>query len=591
MHVSAVDVAASSPFSQAQAVKGQASQPLGGCAAPSSKPDAAGAEQADSKAASPPDGSEEELAPGLLPKLPWRENPLITKGPFILIQELCERLAYNGIATNIVTYLKDELQMSSSQSATLTQIWSGTCYLTPLLGAFIADTWLGRFRVILSFSCIYMLGLVGLLLSAALPGLKPQQGEGATSASQGVFWAGMYLVALGEGGIKPCVMPFGADQFDETDPRQAKRVPQFFSVSYAAINTGTLITLLFVVNIQTSVSWAAGFAVILGAFVIATTVFVTGSIVAGYRCVVGLRHMLCQTQCIEQYAAQVPADGRELHEVEGAMSVVPGQLKLPRTASFKFLEKAAVRTKPAGTKQRLVTLTEGQGMDTSLGSLNLAPATLKIVPWCAKRGRPITTLRRIGAGYIAAMLGMVAAAVVEIVRLDVVARHGLQGTDPTADGSPEVPMSVWWQAIQAPDAMRSFCSALQVVCMGLGSYVAAALVAILQARGAAGVGRCPTCERDSASQSEGSMHQSPAISTSGGGPGWIASNVNEAHLDFFFWTLLVLMFLNFLIFLRVSSCFRYRVLPHATVGVEALALTPDYKSGVGLTIAMSATIV
>jgi len=38
--------------------------------------------------------------------------------------------------------------------------------------------------------CSYMLGLVGLLLSAALPGLKPQQGEGATSASQGVFWAG-----------------------------------------------------------------------------------------------------------------------------------------------------------------------------------------------------------------------------------------------------------------------------------------------------------------------------------------------------------------------------------------------------------------
>jgi hypothetical protein len=142
-------------------------------------------------------------------------------------------------------------------------------------------------------------------------------------------------------------------------------------------------------------------------------------------------------------------------------------------------------------------------------------------------------------------------------------------------------MSVWWQTIQyvcigvsellavagslelfysqAPDAMRSFCSALQVVCMGLGSYVAAALVAILQ-----------------------------AISTAGGGPGWIATNVNQAHLDYFFWTLLVLMFLDFLLFLRVSSRFRYRELPHATVGVEALALTPDLKSGVGLTIAMSA---
>lgn len=132
--------------------------------------------------------------------------------------------------------------MSSSKAASMTQIWSGTCYLTPLLGAFIADTWLGRFRVILSFSCMcvalpvprtkagqrmclhawqcwvwrrprssayacpasppsqasycpcgpcsYMLGLVGLLLSAALPGLKPQPGEGADSSSQGIFWAG-----------------------------------------------------------------------------------------------------------------------------------------------------------------------------------------------------------------------------------------------------------------------------------------------------------------------------------------------------------------------------------------------------------------
>lgn len=138
---------------------------------------------------------------------------------------------------------------------------------------------------------------------------------------------------------------------------------------------------------------------------------------------------------------------------------------------------------------------------------------LVIVPWFARRGQPITTLRRIGerpaalllaaaaglragwpaaqlapplplsatpsnllsiiaarcrpvscptphpaiiappprgagAGYVSAMLAMVAAAAVEIVRLDVVQRHGLQGVDPTADGSPEVPMSVWWQTIQ-----------------------------------------------------------------------------------------------------------------------------------------------
>ena len=52
---------------------------------------------------------------------------------------------------------------------------------------------------------------------------------------------------------------------------------------------------------------------------------------------------------------------------------------------------------------------------------------------------------------------------------------------------------------------------------------------------------------------------------------------------------LPLQFLNFILFLFVSSRFRYRELPHATVGVEALALTPDLKTGVGLTIAMSAS--
>lgn len=80
---------------------------------------------------------------------------------------------------------------------------------------------------------------------------------------------------------------------------------------------------------------------------------------------------------------------------------------------------------------------------------------------------------------------------VEVIRLGVVDRHGLQDDDPTADGAPVVPMSVWWQIpqyflvgcsevfamvgslelfySQAPDAMRSTCSALQLVATALGA--------------------------------------------------------------------------------------------------------------------------
>lgn len=68
---------------------------------------------------------------------------------------------------------------------------------------------------------------------------------------------------------------------------------------------------------------------------------------------------------------------------------------------------------------------------------------LVIDPFFAKRGKPISRLMRIGIGYVVAIAAMVTAAVVEIVRLNVVDSHGLQDVDPTADDAPTVPMSVW----------------------------------------------------------------------------------------------------------------------------------------------------
>lgn len=108
---------------------------------------------------------------------------------------------------------------------------------------------------------------------------------------------------------------------------------------------------------------------------------------------------------------------------------------------------------------------QGEGMDTALGSLNVAPATvsvldslsviifvfiydLLITPFFKRIGRPISLLVRIGAGYIVATLSMIVAGVVEVVRLNVVKDNNLQDVDPTEDGAPTVPMSVWWQIPQ-----------------------------------------------------------------------------------------------------------------------------------------------
>lgn len=74
---------------------------------------------------------------------------------FLTGNEGCERLAYYGISTNLVTYLGTNLHQGSAAAANNVTNWSGTCYITTLIGAFFADSYLGRFWTIAIFSTIY----------------------------------------------------------------------------------------------------------------------------------------------------------------------------------------------------------------------------------------------------------------------------------------------------------------------------------------------------------------------------------------------------------------------------------------------------
>lgn len=59
--------------------------------------------------------------------------------------------------TNMGLYLKKVLGYQADQASQLLQVWKATVYLTPLLGAYLADAVMGRFWVILIFSIIYFL--------------------------------------------------------------------------------------------------------------------------------------------------------------------------------------------------------------------------------------------------------------------------------------------------------------------------------------------------------------------------------------------------------------------------------------------------
>jgi len=75
----------------------------------------------------------------------------------ILGNEFCERLAYYGIARNLVTYLKVKLHLGNLEAARNVTTWQGTCYLTPLIGAILADSYWGKYWTIAVFSSIYFI--------------------------------------------------------------------------------------------------------------------------------------------------------------------------------------------------------------------------------------------------------------------------------------------------------------------------------------------------------------------------------------------------------------------------------------------------
>lgn len=73
----------------------------------------------------------------------------------LAVNEAAERLAFFAIGVNMVAYLVLEMRKSLPNSVTIVTDWIGAAYVFSILGAFIADAYLGRFKTIVTFSCIY----------------------------------------------------------------------------------------------------------------------------------------------------------------------------------------------------------------------------------------------------------------------------------------------------------------------------------------------------------------------------------------------------------------------------------------------------
>ncbi|KAK7155007.1 hypothetical protein R3I93_009835 [Phoxinus phoxinus] len=162
---------------------------------------------------------------------------------FIVVNEFCERFSYYGMKAVLVLYFKYFIGWDNDFSTTIYHTFVALCYLTPIMGAIIADSWLGKFKTIVYLSIVYTIGQVIMAVSA-IHDITDTDRDGVPDNMTfhiALSMLGLILIALGTGGIKPCVAAFGGDQFED---HQEKQRSTFFSIFYLSINAGSLLSTL-----------------------------------------------------------------------------------------------------------------------------------------------------------------------------------------------------------------------------------------------------------------------------------------------------------------------------------------------------------
>ncbi len=168
-----------------------------------------------------------------------RASKDIPKGiPYIIGNEAAERFSFYGMKGILVVFMTKYLHIltdnpnlaAMNKAAAIEQYHNFTSwvYLTPILGALLADTLLGKYRTIISLSLVYCLGHLTLAFMGS-GGLTPEAW----------MMTGLALISLGSGGIKPCVSAHVGDQFGESNATWLTKVFGWF---YISINVGAFIS-------------------------------------------------------------------------------------------------------------------------------------------------------------------------------------------------------------------------------------------------------------------------------------------------------------------------------------------------------------
>ncbi|PAN07906.1 hypothetical protein GQ55_1G364600 [Panicum hallii var. hallii] len=516
--------------------------------------------------------------------------------------------AFFGVGVNLVVFLRRVLHQDNAEAANNISKWTGTVYIFSLIGAFLSDSYWGRYVTCAIFQIIYVTGLVILSLASWFLLVKPSGCGGVNArcdepSAPGValFYLSTYMIAFGNGGYQPSIATFGSDQFDETDPKEARSKVAFFSYFYLALNVGSLFSNTVLVYYEDSGRWVMGFWVSAAAAALALVLFLLGT--PNYRHFNPSGNPLTRiaqvfVAAFRKWHAEVPRE-ELLHEVEREDPKISGIRKILHSDELRFLDKAATVTEeeygaPEKMKDpwRLCTVTQveevkcilkmlpiwlctivysvvftqmaslfveqGATMNTNIGSFHFPAASMSLfdilsvlafiaiyrrvlVPVMARlSGNPqgLTELQRMGVGLVIGMAAMVVAGVVEVERLRRVA-------------APDQPssLSVLWQVPQYAliGASEVFMYVGQLEFFngqapdGVKSFGSALCMASISLGNYVSI-----------------MLVSVVTSLTAGErrPGWIPGNLNSGHLDRFYFLLAALSLVDLAVYIACAAWYK-----------------------------------
>ncbi|XP_065867455.1 protein NRT1/ PTR FAMILY 2.7-like [Euphorbia lathyris] len=506
--------------------------------------------------------------------------------PFIFGTMACSTLAAGGLIANLIVYLIEEFNLKSIHAAQVFNKVNAGINFFPLVGAIIADSFLGSFSVVAISCCISFLGTLLITLTSVVDSLRPnpcQTGsiicQTASKLQYAVLYVALALGCIGFGISRFTLSTMGANQF-EIEQDQAS----FFNWFFFAMYFFSVIAFTGIVYIQDNLSWGIGYGICLGATFMGLVVFLAGNKFYIHHKPKGSPFTgLAQVVVASLRKMKMPTWVQSDHD----QHLLPPQL----TNSFRFLNKATMETEgdknPDGsiakpwrlcTAQQVedlktlikifpiwssnilvalevalvqgsLTVLQALAMDRHLGLLKIPAGTITVLAlisssvsltlidrflpllWRNVMRKLPTPLLKLGIGHVIIALALAVAAVVETRRLGM-------------DNDKQKMLAIWLfpQLIllgigeafyfpgqvafyyqEFPASLHGTATAVSSLIVGIAFYLSTAFIDIVRAN------------------SE-----------------WLPDDIDHGRLDNVYWVLVVIGTINFGYFLCCAKLFNYK---------------------------------